>query len=751
MPDIEVWAGVECSVARVGDTYADQTRLSGHHDRPADLDAFAALGIARIRYPVLWERVAPDWPERADWGWTDARLGRLRELGVKPVVGLLHHGSGPRWTSLTDPAFPEKFEAFACAAAERYPWVEDWTPINEPLTTARFSGLYGLWYPHARDHRAFLAMLLNQVDGIRRAMRAIRAVNPAARLVQTEDLCRVFSTPHLAYQAAYENERRWLSLDLLTGRVGPGHPMWPYFEAAELDPLYTALLTSLCDEPCPPDIVGGNHYLTSERFLDERLERYPPETHGGNGIDLYADVEAVRVVAEGTVGFETLLLETWERYGLPVAVTEAHNGSTREEQLRWLKEVWDGAVRLRARGVDVRAVTAWSLLGSYDWKSLLTRSEGVYESGVFDVRAPVPRPTALAGLVEGLARDGAADHPVLDTPGWWHRADRFFWPPVRCRPYTLPYSAWTLSGRRGEPRTLLIAGATGTLGRAFARHCALRGLPYRVLTRQEMDIAEPASVRAAFGKHRPWAVVNAAGWVRVDDAEADPQGCRRENTRGPAVLAEACAAHGIGLLTVSSDLVFDGAKGTPYVESDAPAPLGAYGASKAEAEAAVLGILPSALVIRTSAFFGPWDQHNFLAHAMLRLRAGQRFAAAADVLVSPTYVPDLVDAALDLLIDGERGIWHLASPGAVSWAELARMAAGRCGVDPGLIEPVPAARLGWRAPRPSYSVLGSERGAIMPPLEDALARYADAVSSTATARLGPAEGLAEYFRAHQAR
>ena len=156
--------------------------------------------------------------------------------------------------------------------------------------------------------------------------------------------------------------------------------------------------------------------------------------------------------------------------------------------------------------------------------------------------------------------------------------------------------------------------------------------------------------------------------------------------------------------------------------------------------------LSEALVVRTSAFFGPWDRHNVLHHALLRLRAGQRFAAAADVTVSPTYVPDLVDAALDLLIDGERGIWHLASAGAVSWAAFARMAAERCGADAGLIEAVPAATLGWTAPRPVYSALGSERGSIMPPMEDALARWAMAVSSV------PAEtGLAEYFRAHQAR
>src|SRR3954471_1724469 len=96
-----MWGGLECTVARVGDTYLDQTLLNGHENRPEDLDAFAALGIRAIRYPVLWERIAPGDLGEADWRWTDERLGRLRELGLRPIVTLLHHGSGPRHTDLT--------------------------------------------------------------------------------------------------------------------------------------------------------------------------------------------------------------------------------------------------------------------------------------------------------------------------------------------------------------------------------------------------------------------------------------------------------------------------------------------------------------------------------------------------------------------------------------------------------------------------------------------------------------------------
>jgi dTDP-4-dehydrorhamnose reductase len=144
-PRLELWAGPECTVNRIGGEYVDQLELSGHSHRLTDLDLLADLGVGTVRYPVLWERVAPDGLERADWSWPDERLERLRALGIRPVVGLVHHGSGPRDMSLLDPRFPERLAAYARAVAERYPWVDAYTPVNEPLTTARFSALYGHW------------------------------------------------------------------------------------------------------------------------------------------------------------------------------------------------------------------------------------------------------------------------------------------------------------------------------------------------------------------------------------------------------------------------------------------------------------------------------------------------------------------------------------------------------------------------------------------------------------------------------
>jgi dTDP-4-dehydrorhamnose reductase len=148
-----------------------------------------------------------------------------------------------------------------------------------------------------------------------------------------------------------------------------------------------------------------------------------------------------------------------------------------------------------------------------------------------------------------------------------------------------------------------------------------------------------------------------------------------------------------------------------------------YGQSKAAAEAAVLNANPAALVVRTSAFFGPWDEHNFVTRCIRTLLSGGTWTAADDAVVSPTYVPDLVDVSLDLLIDREAGLWHLANQGAVTWAELARLAAAKVGADPSLIRGCPQRDLGLAARRPLYSALQSRRGSLMPSLEHALARY----------------------------
>jgi dTDP-4-dehydrorhamnose reductase len=711
MVPLEMWGGVECTVNRVHNDWHDQLRAGGHDGRIGDLTRFAQLGLRRLRYPALWEMAAPQAPDCFEWQWLDQRLMRLSELGIEPILGLLHHGSGPQYTSLLDEQFPHWFAAYASAIADRFPWITHYTPINEPLTTARFSALYGHWYPHRRDDHSFARALINQSRATTLAMQAVRRVNSSAQLIQTEDLGRTTSTTRLSYQADFDNERRWLGWDLLRGTVDRQHAMWGYLRNAGIA---VTELEWFREHPCTPDIIGINHYVTSDRHLDDDLSRHAPERRGGNGRDAYVDVEAVRAARDPSAGVAGALADAWTRYRCPVAITETHLGCTREDQLRWLHAAWRCAHEARAAGADVRAVTAWALLGSFDWDSLVTRIQRHYEVGAFDVRGPEPRPTAIAHLISDLTAQRTPRHAaLLAEPGWWERASRS--------------PAYAQQGSTITPRTVrtpvLVTGASGTLGRAFVRLCEVRGLCVRAYSRAELDICDAAAIDRVLDDTSAWAVINAAGYVRVDDAELDCERCYRENSSGAELLASACAARELPLLTFSSDLVFDGLRQTPYVETHDVGPLNVYGLSKARAERAVMRAHAGALIVRTSSFFGPWDEHNFVTVALRTLARGDVFRAIDDIVVSPTYVPDLVNVALDLLIDGEQGLWHLVNDGSLSWAELVRHAARLARVSTARLQPDSWRAFGLAARRPSFSVLSSERGIVMPSLEDALARY----------------------------
>src|ERR1700712_55767 len=361
MNNPNIWGGIEATINRVGNEYKDQLVYSGHYRRGSDLEEFTAFGIKAIRYPVLWEKHQHERNADIDWGRTADRLETIRASGVELIAGLLHHGSGPAFTNLLDPAFPDLFASYAYEVASRFPWIENYTPINEPLTTARFSGLYGHWYPHKKNEYSFYKMLLNQLKATVLAMKAIRSVNPKAKLIQTEDLGKTHSTPALSYQAEFENSRRLLTFDILSGRVKPGHDQYAYMIGCgipEKDILFFQ------DQPTRPDIIGLNYYITSERWLDEKVDQYPVETHGGNGRERYADTEVVRANPSARSGFGNLGREIWARYAIPMAVTEVHLHCTREEQMRWFKEIWDDACSLCNEGIEIKGVTAWALLGS---------------------------------------------------------------------------------------------------------------------------------------------------------------------------------------------------------------------------------------------------------------------------------------------------------------------------------------------------------------------------------------------------
>ena len=424
---LEAWAGFECARVRVGRRVADQLELTGHATRREDIDLLERLGVSAVRYPLLWERIAPRGVGRIDWTWPDERLAALRRTGVRPIVGLLHHGGGPRGISLLHRGFPTAFARYAAAIARRYPWVDAYIPINEPLTTARFAGLYGYWHPHLTSDAALAEILLAQCLAIRAAIRAIREVNPAAQLIVNEDVGRTFGTPPMQDFVDTLNARRWLTWDLLTGRVRGSHPL---ARVLDVSPRAEAAAASLAADPAPPDVLGIDHYVTSDRYLDHRVAAYPREVHPIDPRATWVDVEAVRVAGAPKAGVAAAIDDTWRRYRLPVALTEVALAGPAAEQVAWWNEAWHASLDARRRRIDVRAVTAWAVTGATDWHTLMRRSEGVYEPGCFDVRTTPPLERPLAEAVRASA--AGWDQPAAPV-GWWRRDNRLVFDPERRR------------------------------------------------------------------------------------------------------------------------------------------------------------------------------------------------------------------------------------------------------------------------------------------------------------------------------
>ncbi|HEX8415554.1 MAG TPA: hypothetical protein VF637_16990, partial [Sphingomicrobium sp.] len=577
------------------------------------------LGIRKLRYPALWERISPNDPEDRDFRWTDERLAEIRRLGMDPILTLTHHGSGPGHTSLLHDCFATGLARHAAAVAARYPWVRHYTPVNEPLTTARFSALYGYWYPHTTDEGAFWTALLNETDATRLAMRAIRAVNPDALLVQTDDIGFCHATAPLSAEAEYQNERRWMGWDLLCGMVVPGHKLWERLVSFGLEDR----LWNIAGDPCPPDVIGLNHYLSSERLLDHRIELHADRAvadHelGDRGGVLYVDVDAIRHLPDQVVGLPRLVEQAWQRYGLPIAITECHLGATREEQARWFIEVWDHAKELRERGVDLRSVTAWSLLGAHDWNRMVTRFIGHYEPGVFDVRSGLPRPTLMAHVLKELAAGDAPSAPALQVPGWWREERRKMNGRRTFEVSTGPRSA-------DVPQPLMIIGDGAAITRLTVNSCEARGLHYILSRRDDAEAIHAAN---------PWAVFDSR------------EGVLPEIT---AAIGMACAARGItgAVLLPAADV------------------------AKVSA--------PGLLTVETGPVFTLEDEGAPILRLLDAMDAGEISNVRRDVICDAVYGPCLVDCVLDLLLDQMTGAVCLVPGERWSEAELADVLAAVAG------------------------------------------------------------------------
>ena len=273
---------------------------------------------------------------------------------------------------------------------------------------------------------------------------------------------------------------------------------------------------------------------------------------------------------------------------------------------------------------------------------------------------------------------------------------------------------------------VLVTGAAGMLGRDLVAHL----VPRHEVTAVDLDVdvTEPAAVRACLEACRPDAVFHLAAWTDVDGAEENEAGAAAVNAHGAGVVAAAAAEAGAALVLPSTDYVFDGRKGAPYVEDDEPAPLGAYGRTKLAGERAALAAHPGgARVARTAWLYGAGGR-NFV-DTMRRLGAERdEVDVVADQTGCPTWTRDL-SPALEALLEAPPGVYHAAAAGSVTWAGLARavfeMTGSACRV-----RPVSTEALGRPAPRPRLSALAATRPG-GPQLRDWREALADYLEETA--------------------
>jgi dTDP-4-dehydrorhamnose reductase len=274
----------------------------------------------------------------------------------------------------------------------------------------------------------------------------------------------------------------------------------------------------------------------------------------------------------------------------------------------------------------------------------------------------------------------------------------------------------------------VVLGAGGQLGSDLSQ---LIGAGSGV-TREQVSVSDSDSIDALLSSLRPAIVFNCAAYNAVDRAENERDLAFAVNAEGPANVARACARHRIRLVHFSTNYVFDGALDRPYVESDAPAPISVYGASKLEGEQRVLDLLPHALVIRTSALFGDRGSAikggSFPDRILSRARGGERLRVVADQKVNPTYTADLAPVALELGESDLHGIVHVVASGCAGWDDFARAVLMESHIA-AVVEAASSTEFGSPARRPLNGCLASSRVAPIRPwgegLQDWAARRAE--------------------------
>lgn len=328
----------------------DEYELTQHYAKwREDLGLIKQLNVSHARYGIPWHRIQSE-PNRWDWSFADQTLNHLLDLGVEPIVDLVHYGL-PRWIegAYTNPNFPTYMAEYATRAAERFRGrIHLWTPLNEPRVTAWYCGKLGWWPPHRRGWRGFLEVMTGVCKGIVLTSKALRAVDPENCCVHV-DATDLYESPDpgLSEEVARRQEIVFLALDLVSGRINENHPLWNWllksgFKAADLE-WFLANAIEL-------DIIGINLYpLFSQKILKRAPHLRIKMPYAGGDI------------------VERLAAMYHQRYNAPIFVSETASLGTVKRRAAWLRDSIQSTRRARERGIPLVGYTWWPLFALVTW------------------------------------------------------------------------------------------------------------------------------------------------------------------------------------------------------------------------------------------------------------------------------------------------------------------------------------------------------------------------------------------------
>jgi beta-glucosidase/6-phospho-beta-glucosidase/beta-galactosidase len=330
----------------IGQRKLDEYELTQHYENwREDLSLAAEAGAEFIRWGIPWYLVEPE-QGVFDWRWLDEVAEHFRKIGLTCVVDLMHYGT-PLWldNAFANGHYAERVAAYGRAVAERYAGVFDYfTPLNEPVVNALYCGENGVWPPRFVGDDGFAKIIAALAKGIVLTQREIAAVNPAAKFVHVDAGFR-WANESPTRSREFLEERRFIAMDLVTGRVTPEHPLYDYLRDGGVT---AADLEWLVESAVSPDVVGVNYYpgFTTLAFREDGTE------HG---------VEA------GTAGLRELLHAYHDRYGLPLALTETSRGASVAERITWLDESISTVTELRDAGLPIVGYTWFPFFTLVDW------------------------------------------------------------------------------------------------------------------------------------------------------------------------------------------------------------------------------------------------------------------------------------------------------------------------------------------------------------------------------------------------